>query len=82
MVSTAARNRGSSSRTTFQMSDGDSDAYWWRRTLPMSRTPTHRISACFSLSDSGTARLASETNQKRALDDVLDAPVHGKLFES
>ena len=36
-------------------------AFWWRSTLPMSRTPTQRTSACFCLNDSGIARLASET---------------------
>jgi hypothetical protein len=60
MAVIASRNRGSSSRTTFQMSDGDSNAYWCRITLPMSRTPIQRMSACFSLDDCGIVRLASE----------------------
>jgi len=34
------------------------------------------------LNESGIARLASETIRKRALDDVLGAPVRGKLFET
>jgi hypothetical protein len=81
MAATAARNRGSSSRMTFQMSDGDSDAYWVSNHVAdvANADPANIGVLLLERFRDCTTRFGD--NQKRALNDVRGAPVFGELLE-